>query len=275
MLVAGGSTNVTTYFKMRLAADGTAATGLTATDFDLQYVRSGAAPVAKVDATAGTAGGAAAHVDNTVVEPDATDQPGLYRIDWPDAAFAAGVREAILTVKVATAFTEDLRVEIDGEVNVVEWAGTDVVTGAIPAVAADGIGGLPISDAGGLDLDTKLANTNEITVARMGALTDWINGGRLDLILDTIAADTTTDIPALIGALNDIAASDVWDEASSRTDDFGTLLEQLAEWHFNEKTVTDATGAVGLRNKGDTGDLANWGITDNATLTVSTEVVWV
>lgn len=50
-------------------------------------------------------------------------------------------------------------------------------------------GGLPISDAGGLDLDAKLANTNEITVARMGALTDWINSGRLDLILDIIAAD--------------------------------------------------------------------------------------
>lgn len=57
---------------------------------------------------------------------------------------------------------------------------------ALPAVAADGVGGVPISDAGGLDLDTKLANTNEITVARMGALTDWINGGRLDLLLDAI-----------------------------------------------------------------------------------------
>ena len=72
---------------------------------------------------------------------------------------------------------------------------------ALPAAAADGVGGLPISDAGGLDLDTKLANTNEVTAARMGALTDWIDGGRLDLILDIIAADTTTDIPALIDAL--------------------------------------------------------------------------
>ena len=60
---------------------------------------------------------------------------------------------------------------------------------ALPAAAADAAGGVPVSDAGGLDLDTKLANTNEITVARMGALTDWINGGRLDLILDIIAAD--------------------------------------------------------------------------------------
>jgi hypothetical protein len=219
MLVAGGSTDVTTYFSMRLTADGTAATGLTETDFDLQYVRSGAAPSAKVDATAGTAGGAAAHSDNTVVEPDATDQPGVYRIDWPDAAFAAGVREVILTAKVATAFTEHLRVEIDGEVNVVEWAGTDVVAGAIPAAAADAAGGLPISDAGGLDLDTQLANTNEVTAARMGALTDWINGGRLDLILDIIAADVVnidgaamrgTDNAALasvLGALNDAAAA--------------------------------------------------------------------
>lgn len=61
---------------------------------------------------------------------------------------------------------------------------------ALPDAAADAVGGLPISDAGGLDLDLKLANTNEVTAARMGALTDWINGGRLDLILDAILDDT-------------------------------------------------------------------------------------
>ncbi len=72
---------------------------------------------------------------------------------------------------------------------------------ALPDAVADAAGGLPISDAGGLDLDTQLAATNEVTAARMGALTDWINGGRLDLILDIIAADTTTDIPALIATL--------------------------------------------------------------------------
>ncbi|KKN75799.1 hypothetical protein LCGC14_0376750 [marine sediment metagenome] len=76
---------------------------------------------------------------------------------------------------------------------------------SLPDALPDAAGGLPVSDAGGLDLDTKLANTNEITAARMGALTDWINGGRLDLILDIIAADTTTDIPALIAtAQNDL-----------------------------------------------------------------------
>lgn len=83
---------------------------------------------------------------------------------------------------------------------------------ALPAAAADAAGGLVISDAGGLDIDAKLANTNEVTAARMGALTDWINGGRLDLILDIIAADTTTDIPAVLSGLATAAALAVVDD---------------------------------------------------------------
>lgn len=61
---------------------------------------------------------------------------------------------------------------------------------ALPDAAADGPGGLVVSDAGGLDLDAKLANTNEVTAARMGALTDWIDDGRLDALLDAIKAKT-------------------------------------------------------------------------------------
>lgn len=74
---------------------------------------------------------------------------------------------------------------------------------ALPAAAADAAGGLPISDAGGLDLDSKLANTHEVTAARMGALTDWINGGRLDLLLDAVLEDTGT---TLQGELDGIQA---------------------------------------------------------------------
>lgn len=51
-------------------------------------------------------------------------------------------------------------------------------------------------------LDTEiaaiLADTNELQ-------TDWANGGRLDVILDTIAADTTTDLPALIADVPTVA----------------------------------------------------------------------
>jgi hypothetical protein len=205
MIVKKGSTDVTTYFALRLAATGVEATGLTITNFDLQYVRTRVAPSAKVDATALGATDSA-HGDNQAIEIDPTDAPGLYRVDWPDAAFATGVAEVILTVKCATVFTEHLRVELVG------YDPTDGVRlglTALPNAAADAAGGLPISDAGGLDLDSKLANTNEVTAARMGALTDWINGGRLDLILDIIAADTTTDIPALIATLQAFVDTEV------------------------------------------------------------------
>ncbi|MCK5225158.1 MAG: hypothetical protein KAQ89_00415 [Planctomycetes bacterium] len=53
------------------------------------------------------------------------------------------------------------------------------------------------------DINAILGDTNELQ-------TDWVNGGRLDLILDIIAADTTTDIPATIstvqGNVTDILA---------------------------------------------------------------------
>ncbi len=56
------------------------------------------------------------------------------------------------------------------------YSATRGLTGtSLPAAAADGVGGVPISDLGGLDLDTLF-----------GALTDWIDGGRLDTLLDAI-----------------------------------------------------------------------------------------
>ncbi len=126
MIVAPGSQNVTTYFALRLAADGTELTGATVTNMDLQYVRSGAAPVTKADATSLGAVDAV-HTDNAAFEVDATDQPGLYRVDWPDAAFLAGVREVLLTVKYATAFTEHLRVEISPAVALADGSITAAV----------------------------------------------------------------------------------------------------------------------------------------------------
>jgi len=267
---------------------------------------------------------------------------------------------------------------------------------ALPAAVADEAGGLPISDAGGLDLDTQLANTNEITAARMGALTDWIdggrldliidailtdtgttldgkidtidtnvdailvdtgttldgkidtidtnvdtilvdtadmqprvvaieadtnelqgdwaNGGRLDLILDIIAADTTTDIPALIGTAQadlDIitgaagvviadgaltaakfgadcitaakvaadvhteGATAVWSSSNATLSKaYSLIMEQIYQFLCNDMNITDATGAVALRNLANNADMATWGITDNDTTTARTDVVW-
>lgn len=94
-----------------------------------------------------------------------------------------------LSLKASQADINDV-----GEVLMVVKA-TNAGFSSTPDAAANAANGLPVSIAGGLDLDSKLANTNEVTAQRMGALTDWINGGRLDLLIDAILEDT-----AVIGA---------------------------------------------------------------------------
>jgi len=90
--------------------------------------------------------------------------------------------------------------------NAIAWNSIPLATtNPLPNAAPDAAGGLPVSDLGGLDLDTQLAATNEVTAARMGALTDWIDGGRLDLLLDAVA--TTADLLDKVGAVSEAAAT--------------------------------------------------------------------
>jgi hypothetical protein len=215
MIVKGGSTDVTTYFQMRLLAGGDA-TGLTIADFDMQYVRTRETPAAKVDATA-LAAANTAHTDNRGIEVDATDTPGLYRFDWPDAAFAAGT-EVVLTIKHTSCFTESLRVEL---VDYNPRDGVRLGLTALPNAAADAAGGLPISDAGGLDLDAQrsdvaaiLVDTAEIGAAGAGltALATQASVDTIDDFLDTeIAAikAKTDNLPASPAATGDIPTSDI------------------------------------------------------------------
>lgn len=98
---------------------------------------------------------------------------------------------------------------------------------ALPAAAADAAGGLPISDSGELDLDAKLANTNEVTAARMGALTDWINGGRLDLLLDAIKA--VTDALPDSGALSSLATASALTTVDTVVDAIKAVTDALPD----------------------------------------------
>jgi len=185
-MIQKGSTDITDYVFLVDSVTGAPETALTITDLDIQYVRNGAAPAAKVDATAlGSTG--AAHSDNGMIEIDATDQPGLYRVDIPDAAFATGASQVIVTVHGTGIHPAHLTFQL------VDFDPEDSVRmglTALPNAAADAAGGLPISDAGGLDLDAMNTNINDIETDTNELQTDWANGGRLDLILDDILADT-------------------------------------------------------------------------------------
>lgn len=164
----------------------------------------GASPLFDVR-LAGAAAGAAPTASGTpTLLSHANYSDGLYEIAVDSTGLAAGEYAVFCTLTISTVnpagFCGSFRLKAAG--TSIHSATTRTLL-ALPAVAPDGAGGLPISDAGGLDLDAKLANTNEVTVARMGALTDWINGGRLDLLLDAIKAvtDGVDDTPTLVAAI--------------------------------------------------------------------------
>jgi len=100
--IKAGSTGVSIPVVLRKTADNTELTAIVAAGVTATYRRSGAASVAITVAdlaaitTAWTSGG--------WKEADATNRPGEYRFDVPDAAFATGADHVTVAIKVGTAY---------------------------------------------------------------------------------------------------------------------------------------------------------------------------
>ena len=168
MIVTAGSTNVSIYYYIVQDASGTSpgepVTGLLFSDIETggsaSYARQGAA---RTDLTLITLGSASvAHSDGGFILVDDTNMPGLYRCDYPDAAFATGVDQVFCQIVVASA-NNAIAAPILIDITDVDLR--DSVRGgmtALPNAAADAAGGLSISDAGGLDLDAMNTNINDI-----------------------------------------------------------------------------------------------------------------
>jgi hypothetical protein len=196
-IVKKGAANRSVTLRIIDSTDGTPETGVVfnTSGIDLWYRRESSAKVSITEAT--LAALTTAHTDGGFLHIS----DGEYRLDLPDAAFATGANH------VDVGGTVTGMVVIGGRVRLVDYDPEDTVRlglTALPNAAAAAAGGLPVSDAGALDLDSKLAATNEVTAARMGALTDWINGGRLDLILDARASQASVD--TIDGIVDDILA---------------------------------------------------------------------
>lgn len=146
------STNITRYIMIVDDSSGAPETGVTITDLDLQYTRYGVSPASKVDATA-LAAINSVHGDNKMFEVDGTSSPGLYRVDWPDAAFATGVDGVILVVSGSgfAPATEDITlvdnvigdaIDSNNRVDVGSWIGTAVLlSNNLPSVEVAAVSG--------------------------------------------------------------------------------------------------------------------------------------
>jgi hypothetical protein len=191
------------------------------------YRREGAAKVAMSLVTLASA--SAAHTDSGLIHVD----DGVYRLDLPDAAVASGAGEVVVGGSIPD------MVVLPVTIPLVDYNNQDAVRlglTSLPNAAADAAGGLPISDAGGLDLDAILADTNELQsddvpglIAALDTVVDRVEADtqsietKVDLIdtfvdteiaaiktvVDDILEDTATTIPATITTIdNEIAAID-------------------------------------------------------------------
>lgn len=125
--VCAGSTSVIRYCYLQ-NTDGTPATGKLHTAVNAAYVREVAAPTA-VTLSAGAV--AAAWSSGAFSEVDATNCPGLYRVDWPDAAFAVGAADSVTLVVRGTGLRPSEEV-VPLAMEPVLYGG-EVTTGATPS----------------------------------------------------------------------------------------------------------------------------------------------
>lgn len=148
-IIQKGSTDRSVTIRIVDSTDGTPETSVehNTTGIDLWYRREGAAVSSITEAA--LAALTTAHTDGGIEHIS----HGYYRLDIPDAAFATGANHVDIGGTVTG------MVVIGGRVRLVDYDPEDSVRmgmTALPNAAADAAGGLPISDAGGLDLDGRL-----------------------------------------------------------------------------------------------------------------------
>tara|TARA_R110000868_G_scaffold347782_1_gene608739 strand:+ start:90 stop:1088 length:999 start_codon:yes stop_codon:yes gene_type:complete len=176
-----------------------------------------------------------AHSDGGFVEVDATNMPGVYRFDLPDAAVASG-RSVVVYLHGATNQAQTvLEIELTANDN------QDAVRGgmtALPNAAADAAGGLAISDAGGLNIDqigTDTAATQALAVGTTGF-------AAIDTVVDSILADTGTD-GVVIAAAQTVATVTTLTGHTAQTGDTYALANGATGFAAID-TVVDATQAL-------------------------------
>jgi hypothetical protein len=207
-----GQTDYTVLILIRDSTTGAPKTGLTfeSAGIDVCYVRVETDNDVTVTAGAPVALATPAltdpHLDWGFLEVDATNAPGLYRLDLADGVFATGAWSAVVSL---------------------------ICTGCDP-----------------VHLEFVLVPEAPYTGV---IVPDWINGGRLDLILDAILEDTA-DVQPKLGTITNMGSGatvgDNLKDIEAQTDDIGaagaglTALPWNAAWDTEvQSECTDALNA--------------------------------
>lgn len=205
--LVGGSADKFILVQM-IGTDGAAETGLAYTDMTITWTaNTGSADtdVTEATMTMGT------HADGGWIEIDATNSPGLYQFGIPDEAIADGPDYVVFSFKAAACVPMFKTVELI-DVNLRDAVRLGLTS--LPNAAAAAAGGLPVSTAGGLNLDAQAASvsaieadTNEIQANQNWNV--WDDGTR------TLTAGTNIALAKGTGitGFNDLSAAAVNAEA--------------------------------------------------------------
>jgi len=200
------------------------------------YYRSGAANAVEITLADMTLGTWASGGFKVI---DATNMPGWYQLGLPNAALVSGADQVVVHLKGATNMAP-----LPIEIQLVNYDPNDSVRmgmTALPNAAADGVGGLPISDAGGLDMDTLMGRLDAAISTRqpsgnvtVGTNNDKTGYGLADDAITASKFDQSTAFPAneALAALNLdhlIPVASTVSDASPTTTDFDTALTEASD----------------------------------------------
>jgi hypothetical protein len=195
--VQNDETDVITYFVMRDQTSGTVDTGVTIGNLEMYYIEDQASESA--DAFVGAHGADTdAHTDGECIHVG----HGMYRVDWPDAAFDGGIGKRVQLILVdgdGGAFTEILEVQLSPPTDVITVLGTTPFDSANnPVLLTDGTG------AGEISL-TNGAIDNVVLVATTTTNTDAFDPSSTGVELLDSGGSAGTSASELV--------DDTWDEA--------------------------------------------------------------
>lgn len=240
--IKNGDTSVITYFVLRDKTAGTVDTGVTIANIDCYHVEEGAVISGKTDLAAHAAGDDAW---------DATPQGyhmgyGVYRVDWPNAAFDGGVGKTVQLIVIdgdGGAFTEIVEVELSPPIDVITVAGT--------AQTANDNGAdinLILTDTAAQDTSTEIrtlmtgSDTTVATQAKQDTIDNYVDtevakilADVNNIVTDTNAMDTSGELRILLTDYDLALATD-----ANQT----TIISDVNSIWLNTNAIETDTNAI-------------------------------
>lgn len=241
-----GATSVTVnvFIQNSSSTTGAGLTGLVYNTASLTayYVRERAAAVAITLATQTVTG---AYSSGGFVEIDATNMPGWYRLDIPDAALASGVNSVGLMLKGATNMAM-LPIEIQlTDVNLNDGVRAGLTS--LPAVASGSAGAIPTTGTGANQINVSGGRADG-NVTYFGGAAGTFAAGRPE-VNTSHAAGTAWGSGAITAA--SIAASALNGKGDWNIGKTGYTLVQTFPANFADLAITVTTGRVTVGTNAD------------------------